>query len=105
MLKTYMKNTSILHIKDFEEGRNELLADVLLGEVITDETKRYMQGESVMSSPIVCSYNNEFKTESGSFYITEGHMFNLTISIKKWAVIKENTQYLHDHVLQTNQYN
>lgn len=100
-----MKNTSILHIKDFEEGRNELLADVLFGEVITDETKRYMQGESVMSSPIACSYKNEFKTESGSFYITEGHIFNLTISTKKWAVIKENTQYLHDHVLQTNQYN
>ncbi len=104
MLKTYMKNTSILHIKDFEEGRNELLADVLLGEIITDETKRYTQGESVMSSPIVCSNNNEFKTESGSFYVTEGHMLNLTISTKKWAAIKEKTQYLHDHVLQTNQY-
>jgi hypothetical protein len=105
MLKTYMKNTSILHVKDFDEGRNELLADVLLGEVITDETKRYIQGESVLTSPIACSNNNEFKTESGSFYITEGHTFNLTISTKEWAVIKENAQYLHDHVLQTNQYN
>lgn len=72
MLKTYMKNTSILHIKDFDEGRNELLADVLLGEIITDETKRYIQGESVITSPIACSNSNEFKTESGSFYITEG---------------------------------
>lgn len=45
MLKTYMKNSSILHVKGFEEGRNELLADVLLGEVITDEKKRYIQGE------------------------------------------------------------
>jgi hypothetical protein len=90
MLKTYMKNTSVLHIKDFDEGRNELLADVLLGEVLCDETNRYPKGLRTMTSPILCSNGREFKTKSGSLYITEGQSQTLTISAKEWYVMRQN---------------
>lgn len=98
MLKTYIKNTSILHIKDFDEGRNELLADVLFGEVISDETSRYNHGNRVMTSPIVCSNDNMFKTESGNLYITEGRSYDLTISTKEWSVMREKNLSLHESI-------
>ena len=90
MLKTYMRNTCLLHVVDFEECRGELLADVLYGEVVTDETCRYNKDFRVMTSPIICQNGSEFRTKSGSLYVAEGIAKSVSISAKDWYLMREN---------------
>jgi len=90
MLKTHMSNTCLLHVQDREDGRVEQLADILFGEVLKDETCRYKKGFRVMTSPVIYNHDNEFKTQSGSLYITENTTESLTISASEWYVMREH---------------
>lgn len=90
MLKTHIKNSYILHVKDMDDGRNELLASVLFGEVITDETNRYKHGFRVITSPVISQSYSQFKTQTGNLYIVDEKSKALTISANEWVLMKEN---------------
>ncbi|MBA6295983.1 hypothetical protein [Colwellia sp. MB02u-9] len=89
MLTTHIKKACVLLIKDFDEDRDELIASVLFGEVTSDETKRYKKGFCVIKSPIINRWNNEFKTQTGSLYISEENSSSLIISVSEWYMIRD----------------
>lgn len=91
MLVTHMKNTCILQIKDFDEGRNEVIALVLFGEITNDETKCHKKGFRIITSPIISRSENEFKTQAGSLYSSEHESGSLIITSNEWYMMREKS--------------
>lgn len=79
----------MLHVRDFDDGRDELLASVLFGEILNDETCRYKKGFRIMTSPVVSCSNNEFKTQTGSLYISDKKYHSLIIAANEWYLMRE----------------
>lgn len=88
MKKTYLKDTTILSVYDFQNSERKLLGKFLFGIVINDETNRFKSGVRVITSTIQSQDYFEFITKSGSCYVINIKPEELNITFAEFVVMR-----------------
>ena len=88
MKKTYLKDTTILSIVDFQNSEKTLLGKFLFGFVIKDETNRFEPGFRVITSTIKTQDCSEIITKSGSCYVINIKPEELNITFAEFVVMR-----------------
>ena len=91
--KILMKNGYLLSVHDDSTVAPNHIADVVYGEVITDDALRFPVGYRVVTSIITDKSSDfkEFHTKSGSVYELIRPALLLGISFKEWQQMREQT--------------
>jgi hypothetical protein len=87
-MKTYLKDATILSVFDFKNNKRNFLGKLLFGFVIKDETNRFEPNFRVITSKIQSQNNLEFKTKSGSCYVTNDEPKTFDISFVEFVVMR-----------------
>jgi hypothetical protein len=88
MKKTYLKDTTILSVYDFQNSERKLLGKFLFGIVINDETNRFKSGVRVITSTIQSQDYFEFITKSGNYYVINDEPKTFDLSFAEFIVMR-----------------
>ena len=98
-MKTYLKDTTILSVYDFQNSERKLLGKFLFGIVINDETNRFKSGVRVITSTIQSQDYFEFITKSGNCYLIDDEPKNFDLTFSEFVVMRERL-YSPDDILE-----
>ena len=101
-MKTYLKDTTILSVYDFQNSERKLLGKFLFGIVINDETNRFKSGVRVITSTIQSQDYFEFITKSGNCYLIDDETKNLDLTFSEFVVMR-NGLYSISEILEMRQ--
>ena len=87
-MKTYLKDTTILSVFDFQNNEKKLLGRFVFGIVINDETSRFPAEQRVITSTIESQYQFEYTTKSGNSYVIDDEPSSLDISFVEFVVMR-----------------
>jgi len=101
-MKTFLKETTILSVHDYQNNEKILLGKFIFGFVIKDDTNRFEQNFRVITSTIESQDQFEYTTKSGNTYVTNDEPKQFDISFAEFIVMRHR---LHspDEILEMRQ--
>lgn len=88
MRKTYLKETTILSVFDFNNEEKIYIARLLFGICYSDQTYRFVANQRVITSKIKSQNNREFITNSGNCYVSENEPSEFDLSLSEFIVMR-----------------
>ena len=86
--KTYLKETTILSVFDFNNEEKIYIARLLFGICYSDQTYRFVANQRVITSKIKSQNNREFITNSGNCYVSENEPSEFDLSLSEFIVMR-----------------
>ena len=88
MIKTFLKEATVLSVFDFHHDENIFLGEMLFGIVYSDQTYRFPAGQRIITSLIESQNNFEFITRSENCYVTDERPNHFELRLSEFVVMR-----------------
>jgi hypothetical protein len=89
-MKTTINNWYLVElITNTRSSSPQIFGEVLWGDIVIDDTCRFMPGDYVCTSLIRSREQSTFLTNSGSSYVCQGKGKLVSVDLKDWDVLRQ----------------
>tara|TARA_R110002012_G_scaffold238135_1_gene411912 strand:+ start:282 stop:623 length:342 start_codon:yes stop_codon:yes gene_type:complete len=88
MIKTFLKEATVLSVYDFHQDEKIFLGKTLFGIVSSDQTYRFPAGQRIITSLIESQNNFEFITRSENCYVVDDQPDHFELRLSEFVVMR-----------------